>query len=456
MRADYRWSFDCGDVREDLTGLYNGTMMHGADFRSPDFPGQGLGLQLNRLLNQYVTLPRSLNLTLNTSFTLSTWIRIAGYRTKTILSDCNDYNLVCILFIITDTHMMLRVMNWNNATLLEEISFSVQNYVCQACWIYLTYLFDSHNGSTIFYFNGYKVGESNLTMAYSTLTHKKETKRSYMGGNALTNTESFYGVMDQLSVTYYVKNQTEILYEATTLCLYTFETNDMSAGTGPNSIRARTQHVYRSFSNNKSVLLLNTTDSYFQSTGFTLLDSNSKTHTIAFWLRLKLTNSSIKNNAITVLQLTSLITGLSSGSYTCVLSLHVYPNTGTYGYFFPALFEVINVNNSLIENNTWVHLAIAYDTPDTYLFYQNGILIHTSIKQRYSGIIAGNPRFSMTIGGAYLDDSAPNKPDNFEQMKCFARIPILNYTQMYGEIDNLTVVARTLPITELATLAGLT
>ncbi|CAF5149048.1 unnamed protein product, partial [Rotaria sp. Silwood1] len=33
---DYFWSFDCGDAREDLTGLYNGTFVNGSVTVSPD------------------------------------------------------------------------------------------------------------------------------------------------------------------------------------------------------------------------------------------------------------------------------------------------------------------------------------------------------------------------------------------------------------------------------------
>ncbi|CAF1566976.1 unnamed protein product, partial [Adineta steineri] len=84
---DYFWSFDCGDAREDLAGLYNGTFVNGSVTVSPDFSGQGQALYLDRKHYQYVILPRSLNLTLNTSFTVTSWLLIAGYMPKTILSD---------------------------------------------------------------------------------------------------------------------------------------------------------------------------------------------------------------------------------------------------------------------------------------------------------------------------------------------------------------------------------
>ncbi|CAF4322534.1 unnamed protein product, partial [Rotaria sp. Silwood2] len=251
-----------------------------------------------------------------------------------------------------------------------------------------------------------------------------------------------------------MKNASVIRFEATVLCQYRFNSDDLNVGWGPNNIRARSQHVYRSWSNNQSVLLFNDSDSYFQSTGFTLMYSNTYEYSIAFWLRLKIQKPEKGNSAIAVLQLTSSIPALSSDSYTCVMSIHVYPDNQTLGYFFPGIFELLNVSGSFIGNNTWIHIGIAFESPQTYYFYQNGKLVATDIKRRFSSVIAGDPRFSATVGGAYLDDSDPNKPDNFEQMKCFARIPTFNYTKMYGEIDDLTFYSRILNSSEFSALAS--
>ena len=121
------------------------------------------------------------------------------------------------------------------------------------------------------------------------------------------------------------------------------------------------------------------------------------------------------------------------------------------GVFFPEMFEIVNIDNSSIINNTWVNIGIGYDsTFNAYLFYQNGNLIYSSYNRRYASLISNNPRLSLTIGGAYLNDSIINKPDNFEQMKCFARLPIFNYTNMYGNIDYLTLEARLLTAAEFA------
>ncbi|CAF4704208.1 unnamed protein product [Rotaria sp. Silwood2] len=453
LLMDYFWSFDCDDAREDLTGLYNGTFVNGYEIVSPDFSGQGKALYLDRKQYQYVILPRSLNLTLNTSFTVSAWLLVAGYGTKTILSDCNNFNSICISFIITDTTINIQVSNWDNAALLQEISVSVVDYICQSCWIHVAYLFDHRTRLTIFYFNGIEIDRNYLNLTYENSSRVNQTKVSYIGLNAVTKAQPFYGLIDSLCLLYAVKNASVIRYEATILCQYRFNSDDINAGWGPNNIRARSQHVYRSWWNNQSSLLFNDSDSYFQSSGFTLLHSNAYEYSIAFGLRLKIQKSEKPNSAIAVLQLTSSIPALSADSYTCVMSIHVYPNNQTLGYLFPSIFQILNVSGSFIGNNTWVHIGVAYQSPDTYLLYQNGEMIANYTHRRFSLAIADDPRFSITIGGAYLAASDSNLPDNFEQMKCFAKIPTFNYTKMYGEIDDLTFYSRVLDASEFSMLA---
>ena len=436
-----------------MTGLYNGTVVNGADFVSPGFSGQGKSLQLNRPLSQYVRLPRSLNSTLNTSFTISTWILIGGYRTKNILADCNNLNPVCIAFIIQDTSTNIRILNGNNGNILQEVSASIQDYNCQACWMYVSFSFNQQNGSTLFYLNGKQLDEKFLNLTYSTLTKPNKTQESFIGLNSVTRADYFYGLIDQLNVLYDVKTADEIQYEATEIFFYNFNTDDIAADKGPNNIPGNINNVYRLVSNNQSTLLLNTSDSYFLSVGFTLLASNDYEYSIGFWLRLIITPAVEDNSAIAVLQLSSLIDGLSSDTYSCALSLHVYPNNGSIGIFFPRRYVTVNVNGTSILNNTWIHIGIAYDSPEIYLFYVNGILVDTDTNRRYSSIIAANSRFAVSIGGVYLDSSMPIKPANYEQMKCFSGIPVFNYTKMYGQIDDFTFHARLLSDSDFAALA---
>ena len=414
-----------------------------------------MALDLNRNLNQYVILPRSLNLSLNTSFTVSAWLLSAGYLPKTILSDCNDYNAICITFLITDTSINIRLSNWDDKKIIQEIVTSVEDLVCQNCWIYVSFSFDSQTKWATSYFNGVQYGSTYMNLSDTVPTRNKDPKRTYIGLNTVTSLEPFYGLIDELSITYDVKNASEILSDATLLFQYNFNTDNINGDTGPSSTEARSQNVYQITSNNIHSILFNGSDSYFQSSGFTLVNSNFYEYSINFWLRVIISKPNKINSAITIFQMTSLISGLSANSYSCVVSLHIYPDNQTLGVFFPQLFDVVNINNSSIKNDTWIHIGMIYNnTLDSYLFYQDGKLIYSHFNRRFLLLITNNPRCSVTIGGAYLNDSLPNKPDNFEQMKCFAQLPIFNYTNMYGEIASFRIDARALSESELMAIAN--
>jgi hypothetical protein len=453
IRSDLYWSFNCNDAREELTGLYNGTLVNGIQFVSPDFSGQGHAIQLNRQLRQYVVLPRSLNLTMNTSFTINVWIFLAGYRTKTILSDCNDYSPICIVFGATDLALFMKIMDRDNNSIVQDVSLSIQNYTCIACWAYASVTFDLQTKLVSLYYNDVQLGQVPVNMTYPASSIESRTTESFIGLNAVNHAEPFYGLLDRLSISYYVKSHSEITFESTTVFNYTFQTNDKNLDSGPMRVYTRSQNVYQGNLSNKTTLLFNASDSYYQSSGFTLLSANDYSFSLSFWLRLIIPHDYPENGALAVLQFTALINELSSGSYLCLLSLHIYPNNNSIAFFFPKIFEIIYVKNSSIMNDTRVHFGVTFASPDVYNFYQNGQLIHSVRKQRFSSIIPDNSRFAVTIGGAYLDDSLPNKPDNFELMKCFARIPLLPYVQMYGEIDEYRMYARALTDAEHIALA---
>ncbi|CAF3707040.1 unnamed protein product [Rotaria sp. Silwood1] len=179
----------------------------------------------------------------------------------------------------------MRVLNWNDGNILQEVSANIQDYNCHACWMYVSFSFNHENRSAGFYLNGMRLEEQYLNLTYPTLTRINQTQLSYIGLNSVTRADYFYGLIDHDKIHY---------------------------DSGPNNIPGLSQDVYRLVSDNDSTLLLNTSESFFQSLGFTLLASNEYEFSIAFWLRLIITPSNKTNSAIAILQLSSLIEGLSS------------------------------------------------------------------------------------------------------------------------------------------------
>ena len=454
VRADYFWSFDCGDAREDRTGLYNGTPVNGPSYSSPDFSGQGQALTLDQNRQQYIRLPKSLNLTLNTSFTLSLWMYRTGFNLKAILTDCSALAKICVTFMVADTNLYLGLLNITTGVPVDYRSVSTANITCQSCWIYLTFAFNRPNQRMTLYHDGVRLNEFTIQFNRSaSSSHQTDHGYAYIGLDSTPMPHSFNGLIDQLALAYYTKNDSEILDEATLLCSYTFEHENVSIDSGPLNIPANSNSVYRRSSNNRSSLLINSTTSYFQFAGMTVLRSNRYEYSISFWLRVSFGTYDRPNTALAILQFTSKVNQIATADYQCIATLHIDVKNRTLAYFIPGLYRVLRVNNYMFENNTWVHIGISYQDTDFIRIYIDGELQGSFMDSRFSMLLSENPRIAITFGAIYLKNTDFTKSDNYPSMKCFAEIPIFNYTQMNGEIDDVQFFSRRLTDSEFALFA---
>jgi hypothetical protein len=279
---------------------------------------------------------------------------------------------------------------------------------------------------------------------------------SYIGSSAMSiNRYPFDGLIDQLSISYHVKNSSEILDEATLVCYYNFETDDINVDSGPNNIPANSGNVYRSSSNGQNDLLFNSSDSYCQSSGFTLLMSKSYAFTIALWLRPIIMKSHQLNSAIAILQLASEVQQIFSENDACFLSMSIINITGDNPYFL-LHFGQLNIywplDHITVKNYTWTHIGISFSNGNQVSIYLDGIH-YASIFDIGFSVLLYDPRLALTIGGSYFDDTITIKPSNYAARKCFAQNPEFSYNQMSGEIDDLNVFSRALNDSEFATLA---
>jgi hypothetical protein len=458
FQTDLLWSFDCDDAREDIKRIDNGTDEIGVSYSSPDFSGQGAALYLDQTLNQYVHLPYSLNLTTNTSFTVSVWILSTGTNWATILSDCNSLNSVCIEFYVYNVNIYAQIYNWNDVTHSQSVWYNAQQVNYRSCFVHLTFTFDNQSNILSIYFDGYQKADGYLSPNHLATTKMNESVTSYIGYRPVPNYPNpFDGLIDQLSISYYVKNDSEILREATLVCHYNFETDNINFDSGPNNIPANSQNVYRSLSNSQSNLLFNSTDSYFQIVGFTLLLSKIYAYTIAFWIRPIIIKSDKLNSAIPILQFSSKIRQIPTiNSYVCFLSILIANITTDSPYLqfeLPELNTYYPLYQYIVKNNTWTHFTMTYSGGYQLSFYQDGV-INYSLDDNRLALFLFHPRLAVTIGGSYFNNMIANQPSNSESRKCFAQNPQFNYTQMYGEIDEFQIFSRALNDSEIVTLAS--
>ena len=449
ITVDLLWSFDCSDAREDLKGVYNGTAINGATYSSPDFSNRGKALNLNRRRNQYIELPRSLNLSSNTSFTVSLWKFSTNYNQATILIDCNPLNSICIEFFIVSVNIYARVYSWYNQTMSYLVTYEAWKVNYQSCWIHLAFAFDFRMNQLTIFFNGEPMATNTFYPNYFPQIKANERLSTLISSNSYP----FDGLIDQLTVSYYRKNDSEIRREATLLCSYDFESDDINHDNGPNNIQAYSEHVYYS---QEQTLRFNSSDSYFQTSGFTLMMSNSYAFTIAFWIRPILLPSDKENSAIALFQLSSKVQQVTTETYVCFLTFYIVNITSsqpTFRMSFGQLNMYMQLDDIQIKNNTWTHVLLTYFDKSQLFVFINGKDYRGLEDDRFSLLLSA-PRFAVTIGGNYFDDIIETKPTNYESRACFAERPEFNFMQMNGQIDELKFFSRKLTRSEINELAS--
>ena len=387
---------------------------------------------------------------------MSTWIFSTGTNSETILSDCNAFNPICIDFVVYSVLVFARISNWTSGNEIQRVEYNAWQIICQSCWIHLAFTFDNKTNLLSIYFNGVQMQTGTLFPSTSVTMETNKSRTTYIGvGSVPALSSPFTGLIDQLSISYYVRNSSDILEEASLLCYYNFETDNINFNLSPNNILTYSENVNRSSTNNQNNLLFNSNDSYFQASGFTLLMSKTYAFTIAFWIRPIIMKSDKLNSAIAIFQLVSKVEQVASESYVCFISLSLNNITGDQPYF-EYLYGQLNMftplDDNIIENNTWTHVGVSYGGGYQISFYLNGQNLGYINDTRFS-LLLYNPRLVLTLGGNYFDDLVTIQPTNYESRMCFTQNPMFNYTQMYGEIDDLKVYSRVLTDGEFAVLA---
>ena len=255
----------------------------------PNYSGQGAAVKINSNTKfQYIELARS-PILFNKTFTISIWIKPEMDLSKM-------YNLMSQTYVAAPSLTM---------SIIDQ-SFSVSIYGTQlrspiklknSEWQYVTFTFDRENLSMTIYIDG-------VLSVYDTIQYPEygnfEIQRTTIGGYDAFN--QYSGSMDHLAIAFVLKNNIDILDEATLVAHYDFEGddkkhdflfNDISA----NSIQAQGSNVSyltgNRYPGRNTLLLYNPNLSYFQSGGFPLLSTRNYSYSYALWLNVSSISSFI-------------------------------------------------------------------------------------------------------------------------------------------------------------------
>lgn len=383
-----------------------------------------------------------------------------NYNQATIFKDCSPLNSICIEVYIYSIDIYVAAYQWNHQSKMNWTGWIGDHANYQSCWIHLAFVFDHQKESMLIYFNGGLVQNDSFPVRSFATTEVNQKLPTYFGSNSTSKDATpFDGLIDQFTVSYYQRNSSAIQDEATLLCSYNFDRENVNNDSGPNNIQAYSEKVYGLTSgslNEQHTLLFNSSDSYFQTSDFTLLMSNLYSFTFAFWLRPVLLPSDQADSAVAILQLATKVQQISSETFVCLLDLYIVnitSNSPQFRFTFGQLNMYWLPNITSVKNNTWTHFAVTYINQSILYIYINGVGLDGMQDAQFS-LLLNAPRLSLTIGGSYFVDTVPNKPTNYQSRKCFAERPEYNFTQFHGEIDELRFYARQLTDLEYHKLAS--
>ncbi|CAF4555909.1 unnamed protein product [Rotaria sp. Silwood1] len=361
ITADILWSFDCSSVTDDIRGVYNGTTFNNITYVNPDFSGQGKALNLDSNYKQYVDIIPSPQFSKRTSFTISMWM---GY-----------------------------VYLWGNTVLFNNCDMNLYPYACLTMGISDRNVFMSLvQKAQSFFGNG--------------------TTR--IGSPISSNTTYFLyaqTMLDQVSISYHLKNASELLREASLLFHYQFKnSSNIHDDSGPNAIQAHSQNVYYS----QDGLYFNTTTSFFKTSEFTIIQLNGYTYSIAFWIQISDIDLLMDTQSILLFELKAK-TSLGALEYSCFSYFYWQYNVFHYKLLRSQLGLTISTSNDTthFEMNKWFHITVI-DSPTNGIFiYVNGQL---SGFDNTTSTISITYRLDMTLGTPIIDQSHPNNWPCFDSL----------------------------------------
>jgi len=415
-----KWLFD-GNFN-DVYGRYSGYLEgnNSALWISPDYNGIGQAVYLPS--RNYSSIHQYLDLT-NSSFTFSAWIWIPSNGATShngyfiLICQCESGNAYkCLQIGIVDGKLFLGFYN-------DDLRGNSQLELDR--WHHVAYVYKRDSSNRSVYLNGYVDKTDRPSNMY-----KGNTSFITLGAVPLFTSPTFRsGYVDKLIFVSRVKNESEILDEATLVAYYSFDNTYLDSG--PNQINNSTG-INTSFNStgrvNQALIIAGSTGSsaYFQANGFYFLGQSNKAFSFSLWIYPYTNYGTIVQVLVSNNQYVPIIGFSTIGSLT---------------------IQIINGNiacsisfiSGTILLHTWTHIGMVYSSTNGIRLFVNGSLVsQASSCTNYQGY--GNYT-TITVG--YYQQSLQN-------ILTTGAIVAAEYR---GEVDELKIFSRALTTTEIYRLS---
>jgi hypothetical protein len=374
------WTFE-QNANDVSSNGYNGQVINGAVFTTGYI---GEAIELQNSLAQYVNVPY-INL-VNRPFTIEGWIYLYSLAPTTdldILGECAATVIDnCLHCVVRSNKLYFGFYNDDTAGTTSLTSF---------VWYHVAFVYDYSINVKYIYLNGIMDGTSTASGSSASIGPFLGTSGNVtIGALTISSTTTYWnGLLDQLRITNRVKTPCEILNDASLVAYFPFDSsyNDI----GPNSMIG----TYNPQNNNglswvsgriNQALNFNSSNSYFQSCGFTALGINQP-YSIAMWVNPEYQGG-------TLFHISSAATG--SGSWCFPLMGFSSNGSIVVQTWNGATTAVMGL---ILPTNAWTHIVQTWSSTNGLQLYINGGLYASAVISSFS---AGNSPMCVLLGSSGL------------------------------------------------------
>jgi hypothetical protein len=268
-----QWSFD-GNLN-DTFGMYNGISTNGiVQWLTPDHAGSG---SFAFFANQTFSLiPFILKLTA-TSFTVSAWIMLPlstvwNSSEVGLFAHCEITSAdKCLHLTVRDGYLRL---GFYGDDLLAN------TFLNNSIWYHAAFVYDRVIGTQSIYLNGQLDGTRSPIGAYQGNANSMVIGiRPFVGG-----TSPIDNYIDQMILVPRVKNESELLDDATLVAYYSFDNVLLDSSANQMNKISETNLMFDIDGRVNQALLINQFSAYFQTEGFYFLGQSNYSYSFSLWI----------------------------------------------------------------------------------------------------------------------------------------------------------------------------
>ena len=242
----------------------------------------------------------------------------------------------------------------------------------------------------------------------------------------------FNGYIDQVSLVTRAKSANEVLFDATVVCYYSFDSSSLY-DYGPLGLNGSVTSVsFVSMGRVNDAISFTSNNSYFLSGGMTLLGTTSGSYSFAAWIK----PTSVTRGVI--VYVSKCDTNCASNWCMPFMGFTSTGQIAIQSWSAASGGTLVLLTGPTIVTDTWMHVAHTYSPTNGMRLYLNGLFYSASSAFSYS---PGNSPSYIYLG-------------SFPLSTCSAVSSVISTEQFYGLMDEFYLFSREISAADVSRLAN--